>query len=110
MYAKNSDVYLLFYNPLSRKSFERIKNILNIMKLNEQKKDSIYILIESKYDIKKENDTNKNIVSEEEALEYADKNNLVFCHLSNKVEYEKGINEIFSKILNLYLKNKYILI
>ena len=26
MYAKNSDVYLLFYNPLSRKSFERIKN------------------------------------------------------------------------------------
>ena len=102
LYAKGSDVYLLFYNSLNRKSFKRVDKILKAMKENNPKKNAIYILICCKYDLKVEPYTN--VVTEEEVLEYADKNNLLFCHLSNKEEYKKEITGILSKILNEYLK------
>ena len=43
----------------------------------------IFVLIRSRYDECLEKNDNKNIVSDEEALEYADLNNLYFAHLSN---------------------------
>ena len=106
LYARGSDVYLLFYNSLNRKSFKRVDKILKKMKENNPKKNAIYILIESKYDLKIESNIDKSIVTEEEALEYADKNNLLFCHLSNKEKYKKEIDEIIVKILNQYLNKK----
>ena len=53
-----------------------------------------------------ENINNENIVSDEEALEYADKQKLFFSHLSNFVKYETGINQIFELILKEYLKRE----
>ena len=53
-----------------------------------------------------ENINNEDIVSDEEALEYADKNKLYFSHLSNFLKYETGINQIFELALNEYLKRE----
>ena len=102
LYARGSDVYLLFYNSLNRKSFKRVDKILKTMKENNPKKNAIYILIESKYDLKIESNIDKNIVTEEEALEYAEKNDMLFCHLSGGERYKREINEIIVKILNEY--------
>ena len=41
LYARGSDVYLLFYNSLNRKSFKRVDKILKTMKENNPKKNAI---------------------------------------------------------------------
>ena len=61
----------------------------------------MFVLIRSRYDECLETNDNKNIVSDEEALEYADLNNLYFTHFSN---FEK--NDIgFDELLKIALKN-----
>ena len=101
---KNANIILIFFESLNRKTFEDVETYLNIAK-NSNQKDAIYALIESKYDLKMESkDENKSTVSNEEILEYVEKNNLLFFHLSNNEKYEKGINEILSKILKEYIK------
>ena len=42
------------------------------------------------------------IISDEEALEFAEENGLLFCHLSMFDKYENGINELMIKILKKY--------
>ena len=64
-------------------------------------KNTLFALIRSRYDEYSETNENKKIISDEEALEYADLNNLFFTHLSN---YEKNdtsndfIEKCFEKI------------
>ena len=48
----------------------------------------------------------ENLLNEEEILEFVEKNNLIFGHLSIKEKYSKGINEIFMKVMNEYMKKK----
>ena len=106
MYLPETNIVLIFYNPLKKKSFERVKVLLNTAK-DYLKNDNniIYALIGSKYDLKLESNDEEN-VEEEEALEFADKNNLIFFHLSNKEKYNNYTNEIMGKVLNEYIKKK----
>ena len=45
-------------------------------------------------------------VSDEEALEFADKYNMLFFHLSLHEKYETGIKELFETVLNEYIIKK----
>ena len=98
-YYKGSFVILLFYDSFDRNSFEKVKRIYN----ENYSINSIYILVRNKYDLKSEKEF-KDFVSDEEALEYADKNNMFFEHISNFEKYEKGINNLIELILIQYLK------
>ena len=93
--ARGAVAFLLFYNSFDRNSFLKAKKFYT--NLYQSNPKSIYALIKGKYDLalKEKND---DIVSDEEALEFADNNNIIFAHLSNFEKYETGINELFGKI------------
>ena len=99
-FARDSKVVLFFYDALNIESFEVVKELLTIIqesRLNEQ----IYILVCNKYQLSLEDRKGK-IISDEEALEFAEENGLLFCHLSMFDKYENGINELMIKILKKY--------
>ena len=99
-FAGDSKVVLFFYDALNIESFEVVKELLTIIqesRLNEQ----IYILVCNKYQLSLEDRKGK-IISDEEALEFAEENGLLFCHLSMFDKYENGINELMIKILKKY--------
>ena len=104
-FYKEATIILLFYDPFDKSSFKRVDEILFQIK-NEDIKNVILGLISNKYEKNVKNVHNMDIVSDEEALEYADKNKLYFSHLSNFVKYETGINQIFELVLNEYLKRE----
>ena len=104
-FYKDAKIILIFYDPFDKSSFKRVDEILLQIK-SDDIKNVILGLISNKYDKNVENISNENIVSDEEALEYADKNKLYFSHLSNFVKYETGINKIFELVLNEYLKRE----
>ena len=85
----------IFYDALDRQSFEEAKNYYKeALKFNDK---AIYFLIRSKYDLNSKE--NEEIVSDEEALKFADKNNLIFAHLSSFEKNVDGINDIFENML-----------
>ncbi len=96
-----SSIVLLFYDAFDKQSFEYVKKIYS-----EQKNlvKCLFYLIRIKYDlnIKPEN---KDFVSDEEALEYADKNNILFLNLSSFEKYDNGINSLLNYVLKQYLLN-----
>ena len=64
-------------------------------------RNAIFALIRNKYDYKCRNE-----ISDEEALEFADKNNMLFFHLSLHEKNETGIKELFETVLNEYFRRK----
>ena len=77
IFVKESDIIFIFYNSLFRKSFEYAKSLYEYVKNYCNSNNAIYVLICNKYDLYiKEKLMKENIVKDEEALEFADKNNL----------------------------------
>ena len=105
-FCKDADIVFIFFIYNSKNSFKRANTIFQLAQINT-KPDVIFALIGNKYDedknCLKEED---NILNEEEILEFVEKNNLIFGHLSIKEKYSKGINEIFMKVMNEYMKKK----
>ena len=99
-YIRGSNALILCYDSYNRDSFKYIKN--KYSEIKNQNKNSIYVLIRNKYDIKANKD-NKNIVSDEEALEFADANNIIFRHISSIERNENGIIKLFELILDKVL-------
>ena len=103
-FMEDADVVLFFYNSLSRESLEIAKEFIKA-----SKERGIYNLIPclicSKYEL---NMGNKfiDIIKDEEVLEYAEENNIIFSHISIFDQYENGINELFIKILDRYMKTR----
>ena len=63
------------------------------------------MLIRSKYDLNiKSEDNFNNFISDEEALEFTEKNNLLFFHISSFEKNESWIKELFSLSLEKYIK------
>ena len=83
-----------------------LNTLLKLLKIkknffdNNFKRNTIFALIRNKYDITKEE------ISDEEAIEFADSNNMLFFHLSLFEENETGIKELFENVFNEYLKRK----
>ena len=108
IFVKESDIIFIFYNSLVRKSFENAKSLYDDAKNYCISNNPMYVLVCNKYDLYiKEKLMKQNIVKDEEALEFADKNNLLFLNFSIFEKYENDSNEILSKVLNIYLnKNR----
>jgi len=104
-FGRYSDIILNFYDPFNKDSFEYIKNCLQGVKLVTNLLNCTSILIKSKYDLNKTQDNNI-VISDEEALEYADNNNMLFRNLSNLEKYGSGIEEILEDCINGYLKKR----
>ena len=94
--ARGAGAILLFYDSFNRKSFLKAKKLYTNLYKSYPK--SIYALVRSKYDLDLKEENN-DIVSDEEALEFANNNNIIFAHLSNFEKYEIGANELFLKII-----------
>ena len=98
-FLKSVHIIFVLFNYNERSSFEQAKSLLNINRNERQ----VFILIGAKYDLKI--NTNKdNIVHEEEALELAKEKNALFAHLSILYKYSNGVNELFKKALDEYIK------
>ena len=100
IYIKDANIIFIFYNSYDISSFEMAKRLVKQCKESINKK-VFYVLVRSRYDECLEINDNKNIVSDEEALEYADLNNLYFMHYSNFDKSETGFNEL----MKIYIKN-----
>ena len=103
-YFRKTDIFLIFYDAFDIDSFKRAKSYFeNIKKLDN--KNPIYVLVRSKYDnnLNKEKNNN-NFIRDEEALKYADENNMYYYHIGTKEKFETGINDLFEFILNKYIK------
>ena len=102
-YYRGSFAFFLFYDANDRDSFEKAKDYYKeIIEIN---KYSICVLVRSKYELALKED-NKDYVSDEEALEFADKNKILFSHISSYEKYETGIIKLFNLILSKFKKYK----
>ena len=102
-FYNNADAILIFYDSYDTKSFEKAKKMLDDCKIFITK-NPLIALVRSRYDEYLKINDDKNIVSDEEALEFADLNNIYFLHLSSFEKYENGVNELIKfvskKLLN----------
>ena len=101
IFIKDSHVIIFFYDSMNRQSFENIESLYCSGSLD---KNCIFFIVRNKYELKKQFDDNSDIISDEEVLEFADKNNMIFKHISILEKYETGIDELFNHILSEYLK------
>ena len=99
----NANLFLIFYDAFDRNSFDIAKSYLEDIKTYSNE-NQIGVLVRCKYENKLNFINNENIVTDEEALEYADKNDLYFFHIAIYEKYETGINELIEFILNQYIK------
>ena len=99
IFYKNADIIGIFYNSYDISSFETAKRLIKECKENNNG-NNIFVLIRSRYDECLKKNDNKNIVSDEEALEYADLNDLYYTHLSS---FEK-IETSFKELIKIFYK------
>ena len=97
IFNQKANIILNFYDPFNKESFEYIKKSYQ----NVKELDNPYlcncIIIKNKCDLNETKDKNI-MISDEEVLEYSDKNNLLFRNLSNLEKYGSGIEEIIEDI------------
>ena len=99
-------IFIIFYDSSDRDSFEKAKLYHNEIKITNE--GALFILVSNKYEVNKKSVENKNIVSDEEALEFADENDIFFFHISSYEKYETRINELFKFIsLKIIENNKF---
>ena len=100
---------MIFYNSYKKQSFETIDKLIEQIKQSNKEKEPIFAIVRSKYDSCLNNNDKTEFISDENALEYADKRNLIFCHLSSFEKYETGINYLIETILDEYMKRNNII-
>ena len=96
VFIKGSHVIIFFYDSMNRQSFEKIKNLYCSDSID---KNFIFFIVRNKYELKRQSDDNSDLISDEEVLEFADKNNMIFKHISILEKYETGIDELFNEII-----------
>ena len=105
-FAEDSGLIFIFYDSSDKASFERAKVLFNKTKEFRDVNEAVYVLISNKYDLYINSKNNLEKVSEEEALEFATDNNILFAHISIAEKYGNGISELFDKTLREYFKRK----
>ena len=99
IFLKDSHATLLFYDSFKRTSFEKIKREYSY---NKDILNNMVFLIRTKYDSKIKSKIN-DFVSDEEAIEYADKNNMIFLHISSFEKNDNGFENLLNLITKQYL-------
>ena len=107
IFYKDADIIIFFYDSLTKDNFDYLKNYYEEVKLNNNKKPIIGI-VRSNYEL---DNTYSNFgvvqnICEEEIIEFADKNNIVYGHVSPMTRYGTGINEYLTRIAQKYNKYK----
>ena len=102
-FYRNTSIFFIFYDASDKDSFNRAKSFYKDIK-NADNKNPIYVLIRSRYEIALNSNDKKNIVTDEEALEYAEKNNLHFFHIGIFEKYETGIIDLMKFVVYEYIK------
>lgn len=98
-YYRGSVGALLVYDITKRESFDNLSRWLNELKINEAHPDSLIMLVGNKSDLE-----TQRIVTQEEAINYAKNNGLMFMETSalESINVEKAfeslINNIFDKL------------
>ena len=106
-FFNDCQMIFIFYDSSDKASFQRAKKFFNMVKDNTNDKKLVIVLVSSKYDLYVKSKENMNRVSDEEALEYASKNNIPLAHISIVEKYDNGINELIDKALKEYIKKNY---
>ena len=96
------EIFFLFFMIILIESLEKAKSY--IYEIKEESRNPILVLINTKYDLYLDSTKNENFVTDEEALEFADKHNILFFHISNFEKYETGIKELLTLTTMEYLK------
>ena len=102
-FIRESDIILIFFNYNNKRSFEGAKQLVELGKVESQNDKVVRVLVGNKYDLKLEPKT-MDIVNEEDALDIAEVNNILFAHISIKEKYSNGINELLKKAFKEYVK------
>ena len=102
-FYRNTSIFFIFYDASDKDSFNRAKSYFEDVK-NVDNNNPIYVLIRSKYEIKLNPKYKKDIVTDEEAIEYAEKNNLHFFHIGIFEKYETGIIDLMKFVVYEYIK------
>lgn len=97
---KKADFIFFFYESFSQYYLDSIKTKLDLFN-KFCNRNLIFVLIRCRYDI-----GGKIEISDEEALEFADKNNMLFFHLSLNEKNETGVKELFETVINEYFRRK----
>ena len=105
MMSKAEDIIIIFYDSLTTKNFNDLKKNCDEIKLNNKKQ--IIGIVRNKYEL--DNDAYSNLgvvqnISEEEIIEFADKNKIIYGHVSPMLKYGTGIREYLAKIIQEYKK------
>ena len=103
-FYSDADIILLFFSYNNEESFKKAKYLLKLVKDFSIKSNVIIALIGNKYQEKNCSDEHNIKVSEEEVLEFAQKKNLIYGHLSILENYSNGIIELVYKIMREYTK------
>ena len=104
-FYKTTNIFLIFYDALDRNSFEITKSYFEDIKIECKTRNPIYVLVRSKYENVLKREEKNDIVRDEEALEFADENNIYFFHIGILEKYATGIEDLFEFILNKYRKS-----
>ena len=104
-FYKNTNIFLIFYDALDRDSFKIAKSYFEDTKMECKTVNPIYVLVRIRYENVLDREEKNDIVRDEEALEFTDKNNIYFFHIGILEKYETGINDLFEFILNKYRNN-----
>ena len=103
-YSRGAEAILIFYDALNRQSFERAQDLYQRFIYLNGKKET-YFLVRNKYELALNSEIDDiNFVPDEEAMEFATQNNIIFCHSSQFEKYETGTNFIFEYICNKICK------
>ena len=105
-FFKDADIIYIFFDYNNKKSFQRAKFLVNLVKEHCENRKVVNFLVGNKFHLDINSIERDNVVYEEEILEYVDENNLIFAHLSILEIYSTGFNEILKKSLKEYIKMK----
>ena len=104
IFFRDADMIFIFYNFYERKTFERVKFMIEDVKLGCDNINCICALIGNKYDLNIDTKEYNNLVFDEEVLEFANKNNIIYTHISTMEKHSNGINGLLKKTLDKYIE------
>ena len=93
-FLQNADIIFLFYDFFEMITFNEITNKMPYLE-QQYKRNVLFSLIRNKND-----KYGKEEISDEEVLEFADKKNMLFFHLSHDEKNETSIKKLFESVLN----------
>ena len=100
LFIKGSQIVILVYSINSSDSFEGLKYWNSTIKEQLEGDNYILAVVGSKCDL-----INEEIVSEEDAKNFAKENNAIFKLVSSKL-FPEGINDLFNLLLDELIKSK----